>query len=240
MATISLEQIKVAFSVAADVYARQIGPIAAAKQLESKAKLNINSAKDFIDQYRCMVEGTVFKRSLSAAALAYVLPEIERTRGERTADNAVAATWLHVAYYEGFARSRLGKLRATIDQFQAARGQHSSAMIEECRFMADVAQSVRDGTAARRMRLKTANPIPDQVEVKTKVYVRNTDVVAEVLDRASGYCEGCLSAAPFNRKSDGTPYLEVHHRVQLSEGGTDTVENAIALCPNCHRSAHHG
>jgi 5-methylcytosine-specific restriction protein A len=34
--------------------------------------------------------------------------------------------------------------------------------------------------------------------------------------------------------------LEVHHKKQLSEGGEDTVENAIALCPNCHREAHYG
>jgi len=34
--------------------------------------------------------------------------------------------------------------------------------------------------------------------------------------------------------------LEVHHKVPLAEGGDDTVENAIALCPNCHRHAHYG
>ena len=26
----------------------------------------------------------------------------------------------------------------------------------------------------------------------------------------------------------------------LLEGGPDTVENAIALCPNCHRKQHYG
>ncbi|OOL15317.1 hypothetical protein BXQ27_32765, partial [Klebsiella aerogenes] len=26
----------------------------------------------------------------------------------------------------------------------------------------------------------------------------------------------------------------------LSNGGEDSVENAIALCPNCHRQAHFG
>jgi 5-methylcytosine-specific restriction protein A len=26
----------------------------------------------------------------------------------------------------------------------------------------------------------------------------------------------------------------------LSTGGEDTLENAIALCPNCHRRAHFG
>ncbi|WP_163591073.1 HNH endonuclease, partial [Klebsiella variicola] len=39
---------------------------------------------------------------------------------------------------------------------------------------------------------------------------------------------------------DGTPFLEVHHIEWLSNGGEDSVENAIALCPNCHRQAHFG
>ncbi|MGH8437576.1 MAG: HNH endonuclease [Pseudomonas sp.] len=33
---------------------------------------------------------------------------------------------------------------------------------------------------------------------------------------------------------------EVHHKVRLADGGLDTVENAIAVCPNCHRQAHFG
>ncbi|WP_256325004.1 HNH endonuclease signature motif containing protein [Nitrosomonas sp. Nm132] len=42
------------------------------------------------------------------------------------------------------------------------------------------------------------------------------------------------------RKHDGSPYLEVHHKIPLAFGGEDTVVNAIALCPNCHREAHYG
>ncbi|MGB4922720.1 MAG: HNH endonuclease signature motif containing protein, partial [Candidatus Nitrotoga sp.] len=36
------------------------------------------------------------------------------------------------------------------------------------------------------------------------------------------------------------PYLEVHHKMQLAKGGEDTVENALGLCPNCHRYSHFG
>lgn len=81
------------------------------------------------------------------------------------------------------------------------------------------------------------------------VYPRNPDVVAEVLDRAKGFCECCKKPAPFNRKEKqnkdnpeykSEPYLEVHHKIFLSQGGGDTVENAEALCPNCHREKHYG
>ncbi|HDR3495918.1 TPA: HNH endonuclease [Bacillus toyonensis] len=92
----------------------------------------------------------------------------------------------------------------------------------------------------RRNRLEQAEKIPEVVEVVTTQYKRNPDVIAEILERANGYCEECGQEAPFKRAKDGTPYLEVHHVVPLSEGGEDTVENATALCPNCHRKAHFG
>jgi 5-methylcytosine-specific restriction protein A len=71
-------------------------------------------------------------------------------------------------------------------------------------------------------------------------FVRNPDVVAEVRIRANGKCEVCKKAAPFLRRSDGTHYLEVHHVKQLANDGDDTVENALAVCPNCHREKHYG
>ena len=76
--------------------------------------------------------------------------------------------------------------------------------------------------------------------VKRKEYVRNLYVVAIVLKRANGKCEKCTDDAPFDRKTTGEPYLEVHHKKRLADGGEDTVKNAIALCPNCHREAHYG
>lgn len=71
------------------------------------------------------------------------------------------------------------------------------------------------------------------------VFQRNTDVIAEILDRANGFCERCGSAAPFISSATGQPYLEVHHKTRLADGGYDTVKNAIALCPNCHRHEHY-
>ncbi|MEC5166165.1 putative HNH restriction endonuclease [Flavobacterium sp. PL11] len=44
----------------------------------------------------------------------------------------------------------------------------------------------------------------------------------------------------FLRDNGNTPYLEVHHKKPLAEDGDDTIENAFALCPNCHRHAHYG
>lgn len=92
----------------------------------------------------------------------------------------------------------------------------------------------------RKKRLATASTKPEQIQVTIIVYRRNADVIAEVLERANGTCELCKISAPFIRTSNNTPYLEVHHRKRLADDGDDSVANAIALCPNCHRKAHYG
>lgn len=34
--------------------------------------------------------------------------------------------------------------------------------------------------------------------------------------------------------------VQVHHITPLNEGGTDDIDNAIPLCPNCHDEVHGG
>ena len=99
--------------------------------------------------------------------------------------------------------------------------------------------ATKDEPEMRRQRLLLAKRTPNRVVLSTTVFARNPDVVAEALFLAMGVCQGCGNQAPFVRRSDGSPYLEVHHRTPLSENGEDTIENAVALCPNCHRKAHY-
>ena len=73
--------------------------------------------------------------------------------------------------------------------------------------------------------------------VLTKQYVRDENVAEYVRRNADGVCELCKNIAPF-RKTDGQPFLEMHHIKWLSQGGEDTIKNAVALCPNCHRKMH--
>lgn len=91
----------------------------------------------------------------------------------------------------------------------------------------------------RAKRLARAAKVPEKIQIISVGFRRNADVIVTVLNRAKGSCEKCRVKAPFLRRSNGSPYLEVHHWLPLSQGGEDTVENAAALCPNCHRKVHH-
>lgn len=82
------------------------------------------------------------------------------------------------------------------------------------------------------------NLVPKSQTTSASSYVRDPEVKAWVLESAKGICECCASPAPFVAVS-GEPFLEVHHVRQLSDGGSDTVQNAVAICPNCHRALHY-
>jgi 5-methylcytosine-specific restriction protein A len=115
-----------------------------------------------------------------------------------------------------------------------------SAELEDASFDEAFRKSRSMSAEERRKRLRNAPRLPQRIQLVSQGFRRNPDVAAEVLIRAQGRCERCHSEAPFSRASDGTPYLEIHHRQWLARDGEDTVDNAVAFCPNCHRELHFG
>jgi len=103
-----------------------------------------------------------------------------------------------------------------------------------------VNESFDDSSKNRKRRLDSRSTKPKVVYRLVQDYRRDPDVVAEALYRAKGFCEKCKEKAPFIKRSNGEPYLEVHHIRPLSQGGLDSLENVISLCPNCHREIHFG
>jgi len=73
--------------------------------------------------------------------------------------------------------------------------------------------------------------------VKSTMYIRDPYVSEYAKPIADGKCQLCGDGAPFT-VNEGKPYLETHHIEWLSKGGADTIENTVALCPNCHRKMH--
>lgn len=121
-------------------------------------------------------------------------------------------------------------------------------MAEAIQSAAQIAQDLERAVAKSEYKLERVGPEvlittirggrPPQKEATITVFERDPNVIALVHHRAQGRCEGCGEPAPFfNRK--GQPYLEVHHVQPLADEGKDEPGNAVALCPTCHRRAHH-
>ncbi len=109
---------------------------------------------------------------------------------------------------------------------------------------ADFEEYERRSQALRKLRTTSPKEKPKgQAKPKSKTsssnqYFRDPAVRAWVLELSNGNCEACGEVAPFN-SDDGSAFLETHHMKRLADDGPDVVENAVAICPNCHRRLHY-
>ncbi|MEW4230600.1 HNH endonuclease [Priestia megaterium] len=81
------------------------------------------------------------------------------------------------------------------------------------------------------------NEVDSRKVGKVSVFPRSVYIKEFAKRMSKGICQLCDKKAPFIDKK-GNPFLEVHHIHYLSQGGTDTIDNVVAVCPNCHRKIH--
>ncbi len=102
----------------------------------------------------------------------------------------------------------------------------------------EVARRADRETVFARARKAAGRPL--RKVVQRDEFVRSPYVVAAAILRSNGKCEMPTCRCALFETDGGNPYLEVHHLVPLSEDGDDTLPNAAALCPRCHREMHYG
>lgn len=186
----------------------------------------------------------VYKRD---SILVLVEAKVDATHGVRIRQNpprsyAATIAGSHFAEKSGYVYDvdSLGSLDQLICKYLSLPPPTASLSTLAAEFDRSVDAAYDLPPEDRASRLPPKGHLPRRIDVVVSMFIRDSYVVAEVLKNARGECGACLKRAPFNRRRDGRPYLEVHHKIPLADGGEDTVANAIALCPNCHREAHHG
>ena len=217
----------------------------AASKVHAETDMNRTNAGYGIDGARRMMDGKDYKVDLTLEQVSLYLKLIGQDFGPERGTIAADVVIRNVEYTRK-ARNPKRQIQAeeVANQFRALYERQiqpvSTFASIEIEREKDVERS-RFLTAAERQARSDTYPDQPKTVIRTVTdFLRNPHVIADVLLRANGTCEGCHRPAPFLRTSNGTPFLEVHHRLPLAQGGHDTVANAIALCPNCHRQAHFG
>lgn len=237
---ITEDQIHAVYELGVRVRTRELKAQDAITLLTDRYGMNHASAQAYTSSLQDIFAGREYRRTVNLYATRFFLESIHKDFGRKSLQHAVASVQKHLDYYSRLGKSSLPGTRGLLGEFIAIA---DTAMADEERhaaFYDQVKRSMDDTRQSRHQRLTSASATPKSELRVVSQFVRNPDVVAEVLLRANGFCERCANEAPFTRAKDGTPYLEVHHKIRLSDGGEDTVENAIALCPNCHRELHFG
>lgn len=216
------------YNAAKRVVAGELAESSAIKDL-AEVGMNPASASIYVRCLRHLLVGEVFSRTISAPAAKFYLENIRADFGEDAFLRALQSVELHIAGYNALGKGKLVSL---------------AKLVGELRDDLEVSDSAFELSKKPFVELlaKAANApkMPNIVATNVLTFVRSKAVAAARLAHANGICEECAHPAPFLRRGGGEPYLEIHHRVRLADGGPDTFENTIALCPNCHRKAHFG
>lgn len=112
-------QVEASYNAASLVFDHKMTVEAGAKALQDEHGLNVNSARDFINDYRHMLQGEVFQRAMSAPAIDYFLSKILEERGATSYMKAVSAVEKHIIYYESVRKEKLNAMRTVVGRHKS-------------------------------------------------------------------------------------------------------------------------
>lgn len=102
---VSIEAIQFAYGIAKRYYAGSLSFTDAYTNISEHTGMAVNSAKDYINNLKYMLEGTCYCRTLNKYATEYYLTQIRKDYGEHAFQMAISATQQHVAYYNSLGYS---------------------------------------------------------------------------------------------------------------------------------------
>ncbi|MFM2410041.1 MAG: hypothetical protein RL481_869 [Pseudomonadota bacterium] len=239
MPEIGIAEIKAAYDLSCEVAEGKLTYQQAVEKLRHEYEMNPSSAQAYLRKRQQLLEGCLYTRTMSIAATQYFLEHIYKDKGQAGLRAAIQSVRAHAAYYKKQGKSGLPTITALVDELERKHLAPVSVP-SETDWQEQVEASYNLDEKVRQKQLPPQGHKPKKLTTVSYSYARNPHVVAERLRIANGHCEDCGEPAPFISKKTGLPFLEVHHRVTLADNGDDTVENAIALCPNCHRRHHYG
>lgn len=195
-----------------------------------------SNAPDLLCHYTCDEKlSLLFSSPFSNARNTVLGDDIKWVRGpvKELNSNAINRIFEHVDISK-LKENEIRKLTLLREVFDGNVSVLDSIVNDASSFLNEVIKSYKSDKKPK------GNPKPELSISYSYQYSRDPAVVAFALKRAGGICEICKKDAPFISASTGIPFLEVHHVIPLKDGGSDTVENVKAVCPNCHREAHYG
>ena len=236
--TTSVEKFETCYRAAIQVIVGSITKAEAKRNLSDTLGMTLRTAQTHIDGLRLMLQGTTYTQVLGLPAIRHYLTRISADYGQNEIRHAISSIRGHIEYAHTKMARNPEALTRLADEFDP--GEPSTLEAIQSEFDAKVINAKSLTSRERLALISRENPKPKSRVVPSTVYDRSQYVVAETLERANGVCQSCGKTAPFTRKKDRSPYLEVHHKKQLADGGEDTLKNAIAVCQNCHREHHYG
>ncbi len=108
-----------AYELSKKVFERQLTFREGQEQLVGDNRINPNSAADYINNFRCMIEGKRFTRTNNAYSMEYFFENIYKDYGPSGLSNALTVLKYHTEYYEGIQKVKMHKMRDIYEKYLA-------------------------------------------------------------------------------------------------------------------------
>lgn len=105
------------YDISKKVYEKKMSLTEGSEYLFNTHNLNAGSAKIYIIDFKHLLDGTVFKRTLNAYSMDFLLRNIKSDYGTSRLKLALPAVQKHIHYYEEIHEMTMHKLRAVYKKY---------------------------------------------------------------------------------------------------------------------------
>jgi predicted HNH restriction endonuclease len=232
------ELVPLAYELSKKVYEKKISRKEAVQLISAQDKMNLGSATDYISNFKYLVEGRKFARTLNTFSMRYFLENIQKDFGWLVLDNAIRALSEHIEYYEGIQEKikgrpiRMHNMRGLYDEYITLIPDENKDELEQKEVIRIVSKEGKSKVELLEELRQVKDSDAEIVEIKGKGYKRDNVTIAKIKLLYDFRCQICGLSI---RKKDGTRYIEAAHIKPKHLKGCETLDNIILLCPNHHK-----
>ena len=221
---ISTEMTHAAYEEARKIYEGNKQLNEALDYLQKNYRMNPGSAKDYIHNFKKMMNGELYTRTNNLETTKYYLENIYKHYGVEKLRNAVDSLKSHIDYYENLVKGNTIGLRLILEEYTSLLNANPQLLYPD---EIEVTESLFEGTK----RTVTVNS-----------YERSTKAREICIKHHGVRCSVCKINFESIYGEIGKDFIHVHHIVQLSsirkEYEIDPVNDLRPVCPNCHSMLH--
>ena len=85
--------------------------------------------------------------------------------------------------------------------------------------------------------IECENDKSEKITINGKIYKRHNYLMVQIKKYRDYKCQFCSTTI---LKANGDYYIEACHIKPKAEGGKDSLNNILILCPNCHKLFDYG
>jgi len=221
MAKIESYEIENIYILAKQLYLKKINKRKVFIEIE-KIGMAQSSAIYYIECFKHMYEGTVYKKTINNNATNYYLENIIKDFGEKRLLKALQAIKLHITYYEKTANVKQPGLRKILKKYSTISNNLNIIYPDEIK-----GENLLEGS---------------KKQIIVNSYERNSKARKKCIEEYGYKCIICNFDFEKIYGEIGKEFIHVHHLKPLSEIDetyqVDPIKDLRPVCPNCHAMLH--